>query len=81
MSKHLCAELKTNILSVKNYKYVRFPIFLTGMWKVSSTKKNFLTFFEFVDKNAEKWLEEMGEDFYKEEMIKRKEALRGDMKE
>jgi hypothetical protein len=38
--KHLCAELKTNILSVKNYKYVRFPIFLTGMWKVTA-KKNF----------------------------------------
>ena len=33
---------KTNKLSVKNYIYVRFPIMLMGMWKVTA-KKNLVT--------------------------------------
>ena len=37
--KHLSRKHKTNKLSVKNYIYVRFPIILTGMWKVNSEKK------------------------------------------
>jgi len=41
VSIHVCANIETNISSVKKYIYVRFPIILTGKWEMKTPKKNF----------------------------------------